>query len=40
MQAELMKKPMTIEDIARLTAIEAPKKRVLIKSRVIKGDVY
>lgn len=27
MQAGLTKKPMTIEDIAKLAAIEAPKKR-------------
>ena len=34
MQAGLMKKPMTIEDIANLVSIEAPMKRGSYKKRV------
>jgi putative IMPACT (imprinted ancient) family translation regulator len=33
MQAGLMKKPMSIEDIANLVAIEAPKKRGFYKKK-------
>ena len=33
MQAGLMKKPMTIEDIANLVEVEMPKKRSAYKKR-------